>query len=173
MSQITTPITLPLSLNNEGLEASSVITSALVANTVYLYAFVVSVPIALSGAKWETGLAVLGSGGTDVGIYSFAGTLLVHFAAVVQNVASSIMSGNFATNPYTLAPGQYFMAYCVSDATDLIRLAVPTAGTVAESGARKATNNGTAGVLPPTTGGYGAPPGKFPAFSLTVVGGLV
>ncbi len=153
-------------------EAISLLTSLtvlLTANNIYLYFFKIDVPTTFSGGKFHTGTTATGT--VDLGIYSFAGTLLTNTGAIA-NVASSNMSPNFSGGNYTLAPGQYFMAMCPSNSTDTIG---GRAGLTNSNGAdrwRLANNSGTAGVLNPAHGGYTDNPNNFPAFALTIVGGL-
>ena len=140
----------------------------LATNAVYLAAFELLVATTFSGGKWRTGAAATGT--SDLGIYTFAGTLQANIGGVA-NVASTSMSQAFSGGNITLPPGQYFAAFCVSNNTDVI-WSVGAGNGAAYTRCRQATNTATVGVLPSTTGGYSDTPAKFPAFALTVVGGL-
>lgn len=143
----------------------------MVINNVYLYAFELAVSVTFTGAKWRCSGTAVGS--TDIGIYTFAGTLLGNIGGT-NNVTSTSMSANFAT-AITCAPGQYFMALTNSTAEHLFGI-TGFANTAVLSRCRLAVNTSTGtGVslaLPSTTGGYTDSPGVFPAFALTVSGGL-
>lgn len=170
MSFIYAPPPQPLIISDEALMSSSIITTTLAANTVYLYAFELAVPTAFSGGKWEMGAT--STGVSDIGIYDVAtGSLQVHLASAFSNVLNSQNVASFAAT-FTCPPGQWWMAFATSLGTDNVRAAAPTASTVLESRARKATNGATIGVLPPTLGAILAPTGKHPAVMLTVVGGI-
>ncbi len=164
-------LTTPQPQNVSAAEALAIGGSAsntLGANSVYLYAFELAVAVTFSGAKWRIGTT--GGGTADVGIYDINGNLLTHTGGTT-NTGSTNMSANFSGGNYTLQPGQYFMAYCTSSATDNV-YGVSLGNPAAITRCRLANNSATAGVLPSTTGGYTDAPGHFPAFSLTVVGGL-
>lgn len=154
---------------NEAIAVSGSAASAVLAtNVVYLSAFELLVATTFSGGKWRVGTTATGT--ADLGIYSFAGSLLANLGGVA-NVASSPMSQAFSGGNITLPPGQYFAAFCVSNNTDNIwSLGVGNGAVYSRS--RQAINSATAGVLPSATGGYSDTPVRFPAFALTVVGGL-
>lgn len=158
----------PLIIADEAVAATASASTVYGANIVYLYAFELQATATISGAKWRVGATATGT--TDIGIYDSGGNLLTHTGAVA-NVASTTQSANFSGGNYTLSPGQYFMALVVSNATDTISgLAVGNPAVMSRM--RQATNSGAAGVLPLATGGYSDAPAKFPAFALTVAGGL-
>lgn len=158
-----------LIIADEAVSVSGVATASLSANVVYLYAFVLRAPTIFSGAKWRMGATTTGT--TDIGIYSFAGSLLIHTGAVT-NVASTNMSANFSGNATIyLPPGQYFMALCPSNGTDTYN-SIGISNPAIQSNMRQGTTAGTAGVLPNSTGGYSDTPARFPGVALTVVGGL-
>lgn len=141
----------------------------MVANNVYLYAFELAVSTTFTGAKWRCSATAVGS--TDIGIYTFAGTLLGSLGGV-NNTSSTSMSASFGT-AINCGPGQYFMALTNSGAEHLFGI-TGFANTAVLSRCRIATNtsSGTPVVLPSSTGGYTDAPGVFPAFALTVSGGL-
>ena len=142
---------------------------AMVATNVYLYAFEILVVTTYTGAKWRVSSTAVGS--TDVGVYTFAGTLLGSLGGIA-NTSNTSMSGNFAT-PILCGPGQYFMALACSGAEPLY--SVSSFNNVAVLSRCRVAVNGSAGtptVLPSSTGGYTNAPAVFPAFSLIVSGGL-
>lgn len=168
MSQISRPHVVSWIISDEASALVGALTTVLAANAVYLYAFEVYAPTTITGAKWRMGATTTGT--TDIGVYDVNGNLLGHTGATT-NTASTNMSANFISS-ITLAPGLYFMAMCPSNSTDTY-LAVTSAATqTTPTRHRQATNTGTAGVLPNTTGGYSDTPSKAPAMSLTVSGGL-
>ncbi len=161
---------------DESISATGAVTAVFVNTNIFLYWFKVDVPTTVSGAKWHTG--AVAAGATDIGIYSFAGTLLTSLSGGgagvgVNNAANSSQSANFSGGNYTLAPGQYFMALCESSSTDTI---TGKAGIVNSGGSNRwriAVNGPNASFsLNAATGGYTDSPSNVPAFSLTVVGGL-
>ncbi len=169
MSQITQPRIAPLFIGSEAAALAGVATGVLAANAVYLYAFEVQATITVTGARWRIGTAATGT--TDIGIYTFAGNFLIDTGAV-SNATATNMSANFTAN-LVLSPGQYFAALCPSNSTDNY-LAVQGTSSVAElTRFRLATNSGTSGVLPSTTGGYsGTLATKAPAFFISILNGL-
>lgn len=170
MSHMTAPQPQRLIIADEAIAATAAVTTTYTANNVYLYAFEVEVPTAISGGKWRTGATATGT--SDIGIYTFAGALLAHTGATA-NAANTSQSPNFSGGNITLAPGQYFIGYCVSNSTDTIAGKGGLANSAGDNRWRQATNAATAGVLPNSTGGYTSNPANFPALALVVVGGLV
>lgn len=169
MSQITRPNPAVWIISNDAVSLNAVLTVTLGANIVYLYAFEIFAPTTFTGAKWRMGATTTGT--TDVGIYDVNGNLQTHTGAIT-NTASTNMSQAFSGGNITLAPGLYFMALCPSNATDTYLGVASTTSKTTTSRDRQATNSGTAGVLPATTGGYSDTPSAVPAMSLTISGGL-
>jgi hypothetical protein len=169
MSQITRPHVAPWIISDEVAALAGVLTTLLAANVVYMYAFETLAPITITGAKWRMGATTTGT--TDIGVYDSNGNLLGHTGATT-NTASTNMSASLNGGNITLAPGQYFMALCPSNSTDTYLAIGSVAAATTPTRHRQATNTGTAGVLPGTTGGYADTPSKTPAMSLTISGGL-
>src|SRR5947209_8243171 len=94
-----------------GLMGSS---QTLTANAVYLWAFEIFALTTFTGAKLR--IVATATGTTDIGIYTFTGSLLIDTGAIA-NVANTNMSNNFTAN-LSIDKGQYFMALCPSNATD-------------------------------------------------------
>ncbi len=162
----------PWIISNDAASVNSVLTVTFTANNVFLYAFEVSAPCTITGAKWRMG-ATVGTGGTqttDIGIYDANGNLLGHTGATT-NVASTNMSQAFLSS-VLLTPGLYFMAFVSQNGSDTYLGISGTTSKSTTSRNRLATNLASAGVLPATTGGYSDTPGNVPAISLTISGGL-
>lgn len=138
--------------------------AALTANQVYLYAFEINGPCTADAGRWKMGATVTGT--TDMGVYNAAGALLAHTGAVV-NVANTNMSANFLSS-VTLAPGRYFLALCPSNGTDTYNRASAVGTGISRT--CQATNAGTAGVLPSTTGTI-LQNGTCPVMAMHIVGG--
>lgn len=141
--------------------------TVLSANTVYLSAFELQAPTVVLGVKWI--MVATATGKTNIGIYTLAGNLVAGSDTGQQtNTASSDNSFTYGTS-VLLSPGQYLMALAPSNSTDtyLVR-AVTATGACRE---RRATNAMSAGALPSTTGAF-VVTGNFPAYSLTIQGGL-
>ncbi len=165
----------PLIIATEVPALAGLATTTLSALTVYLYAFELAVATTFSGAKWRTG-TTSAPGSFDLGIYSFAGSLLANVGGVV-GAATTSFSQAFSGGNVMLQPGQYFMAFASENATDtLVGINAPVAGGTIESRYRFATNTSTNAhptVLPATTGTILNPSAtKLPSFSLTIVGGI-
>lgn len=141
---------------------SSVASAALVANQVYLYACVVLTPVQVAGISLN---AATPTGTVDVGIYDHNGNLLIDSGAIAAVNATHEYP---FTSQITLAPGRYFLAMCPSVADAYFRKNGLPAGM---SRTYQAVNNGTAGVLPATTGGETAA-SVLPQMSLQFVGGM-
>lgn len=167
MSQITRPHVASWIISNEAASLSGVLTTTLVATSVYLYAFETLAPITVSGGKWRMGVTVGGT--TDIGIYDVNGNLLAHSGAIT-NVASTDMTANFLAS-IVLAPGQYFMALLPSSSSDTYLGITSSASLTPTSRVRIAVNT-AASALPATTGGYTDKPSRVPAMALTISGGL-
>lgn len=123
-------------------------TGGLTANNVYLHEIVVQVPVTATSLRW--GMFATATGTTDIGIYNSAGTLLVHSGATT-NVVSSNNSVSIAST--ALTPGVYYLALCPSNGTDTYARIINLFSANPRSPSLLATNTGTAGVLPGTTGG--------------------
>ena len=144
--------------------------AVLSANTVYLWAFEIYTWTVFTGMHWK--VAATATGTTDAGIYDSNGNLLAHTGAIT-NVASTQNGAAFA-NSLSLAPGKYYMALCPSNSTDTYnRINNIQIGASDNAIARTytATNAGTAGVLPNTTGGTSAA-SNMPAMAAVTSGGL-
>lgn len=144
-------------------------TGVMTANQVYLIAVSTPVQCAVTGMRTHVGSTATGT--TDMGVYDSNGNLLAHTGAV-SNSASTTMTNSLSSS-YTLAPGNYFLAFCPSNSTDTYSKigALNTPGAI--SAFRVATNTGTAGVLPNTLSTILAPTsGGAPVFSGVVSGGL-
>jgi hypothetical protein len=158
----------PLIIADEAIAIAGLATTVYNTNAVYLYAFELYTTTIFTGGKWRCGATTTGT--SDIGIYTFAGVLLADTGAVT-NVASTNMSANFAPGQVSLPPGQYFAAFSVSNSTDTI-VGVTLGNPAIMTRCRQATNTATP-PLPANTGGYSNVPAKFPAFSLTVLNGLI
>lgn len=157
----------PWLLYNEGVAAGSG-SGILTANNVYLWAFTLNVPLTITGMRWK--VTATATGTTDVGLYDVNGNLLAHTGATA-NSANSTNSANFSS-ALALSPGRYYMAHCPSNSTDTYSRAVLLiAGSNADTPSLLATNAGSAGVLPATTGGSSASANQ-PVMSCIVSGGL-
>ena len=141
--------------------------TVLSANTVYLSAFELNAPTVVLGVRWVMVATVTGT--TNIGIYTMAGNLVSGSDTGARtNVASSDNTFTYAT-PVLLSPGQYLMALAPSNSTDTyLERAVTSTGACRE---RRATNALAAGALPATTGAF-VITGNFPAYALTIQGGL-
>ena len=119
----------------------------LAANSVYLYVFELMAPVTVTSMRWRMGATATGT--SDLGIYDGNGNLLGHTGAST-NTASTLMTVALTGGNLALSPGRYSLALCPSNATDTYF----RANNMAQSVARCyiATNAGTAGVLPATTG---------------------
>jgi hypothetical protein len=159
----------PVILQSLGLEAAVATGSGvLTANIVYLIAVTLTAGVSVSGMRWR--VTATATGTTDLGLYDASGNLLVHTGAIT-NVASTTMTSNFSSN-YALSPGNYYLALCPSNSTDTYGTTASLSTPGAVSDLRQATNAGTSGVLPSTTGVIAAPTTRFPLFCGVVVGGL-
>lgn len=157
----------PLILGSDTLMAGSG-TAVLAANTVYLYEIVVQVPVTVINMRWKMGSTATGT--SDAGIYDSGGNLLGHTGATT-NTASQNMNVAMIAN-VLLSPGKYFIALCPSNATDTysrINLLGTTGSAIMP--AYTATNSGTAGVLPATTGGTTLS-GTCPVIAAAISGGI-
>ncbi len=116
---------------------------ALTANGVYLVGVVLNAPVTLTGVRLR--FAAGGSGHYDVGIYDSSGTngapgnLLAHAAATSTSLATATgtQSPTFTGGNLNLAPGKYWLAVWVDNATDTVNkqsasgnMAVIQSGTV-------------------------------------------
>lgn len=130
--------------NEEFLSQGSTFT--LTANNVYLYLFEIAGPITIATMRYRIGATATGT--VDLGLYDSGGNLLSHTGATAV-AASNINSLSLLTT-VNLSPGRYSMALCPSNSTDTY---VGSSG-LKNGGGRYAlaTNTGTAGVLPSTTG---------------------
>lgn len=148
--------------------AVSAATGTLAANVVYLYAFELAVQVTVTNMKVR--ITATATGTTDMGIYDVNGNLLTHTGAVT-NTANTTMTNALSGGNFTLGPGQYFLALCPSNSTDTYQRVSPGNSYSPVSRMRQATNAGSAGVLPATTGGN-ATSTTAPAFAALLVGGL-
>ncbi len=88
---------------------------ALVANTCYLVGVTLNVPAVLTALRMRFGAG--GAGHYDIGIYDSGGNLLAHSGSTVS--ATGAQTYTLAT-PLGLAPGRYWLALWVDNATDTI-----------------------------------------------------
>lgn len=138
----------------------------IIANNVYLLSFELYTTATALSVAVRVGTTATGT--TDGGIYDSSGNLLGHSGAIT-NVASTTMK-NALTSALTLSPGQYFAGVTASNSTDTyIRISSTSGAACARE--RQATNTGTAGVLPATTGTL-LPGATYPAIAVFFVGGL-
>jgi len=143
-------------------------TSALSANTVYLWAFELSTSVVITGMRFRNGTTATGA--TNLGIYTAAGNLVAGSDTGAQTDAvSTTKTATYAT-PVVLGPGQYFLALACNNATDTFNALTP-AFTDA-SRAKRATNVLAAGALPATTGAIVINTSFAPALAALVSGGL-
>lgn len=139
--------------------------STLAANIVYCYVFELYGTATYSGMKIKTGSTA--SGTVDCGIYDSGGNLLVHCSSPSSLTASAVNTISFSAN-ITLNPGRYIMALTPSSSSDTyFRTGSINAGM---ERAYTATNGGSAGVLPNTTGTLNTTT-SCAVMSLVVVGG--
>jgi len=118
----------------------------LTANTVYLYLLELQGPATIPSMRYRMGATATGT--VDLGIYDGSGNLLGHTGAV-STVASGLNTINLISS-LNLSPGRYALALCPSNSTDTY---IGLTGAKAGGGRwATATNAGTAGVLPGTTG---------------------
>lgn len=144
-------------------------TGAVTANQVYLVA--VEVRGMTTIANMRTHVGTTATGHTDMGIYDANGNLLVHTGAVT-NVASTANTNPLIGGNYTLAIGNYYIAFACDNSTDTYS----RMGTLNVPGAlstvRFATNTATSGVLPSTLGTILAPTSAIPVWCAIAVNGL-
>ncbi len=139
--------------------------STLGANTVYCYVFEVLATTTYSSMKIRIGATAAGT--VDCGIYDSGGNLLIHCTASTALSANVVNTIAFSAN-ITLNPGRYIMALTPSSASDnYFRTGSINSGM---ERAYTATNTGTAGVLPGTTGTLLVTT-SCASMSLVVVGG--
>lgn len=137
------------------------------ANVVYLFAFEIQAPTVVTGGKWRMAVTVTGT--TNIGIYTAAGNLVSGSdSGAKTNVTNSDNSFTYVT-AITLSPGQYLMALSPSNSTDTYQQRGLTAS--ATTRYRTASNALSGGALPGVTGALTLP-SLFPAFSLTIQGGI-
>lgn len=121
--------------------------SLLTANTVYMMAFELYGIATVNSIGYRTGVTETGT--TDGGIYDVNGNLLAHTGAIT-NVVTTTMK-NALPSPLVIGPGLYYVALCPSLSTDnYSRISSAQGETLGHQ--RTATNTGTSGVLPTTTG---------------------
>lgn len=150
--------------------------TVLVANKVYMWAFELYANCTITAMRWGTGSTAAGN--TDMGIYDSSGNLLAHTGATA-NSANSNMSANIAKDgsgntitSIALAPGKYLMALCPSTSTDTYTRSSFINGTPILDNHCNATNTGTSGVLPGTTGTITVSASVIPHMAAVVSGGL-
>lgn len=102
------------SLRQMGLVTSASITW--VANLAVFVPFGVSQTFLVREVFWQNG-STAGSN-IDVGIYDTAGTRLASLGSTAQGTASGIVTSSTFTD-YTLAPGDYFMAFAAVGTTNV------------------------------------------------------
>lgn len=150
-----------------GSAAAGVMTSG--ANVVVLYEFELTAQVTISGMRLHMGSTATGT--TDMGIYNSDGSVKLASTGAVVNSASVTMSNNFSGGNLTLGPGVYLLAFCPSNNTDTYQRVGINPVTLMTR-VRQATNAGSAGVLPSTTGALIAVANVAPVFSAIIVGGL-
>lgn len=160
----------PLWVGSDVWPPAAGVTTTLVTNQCYLYAFELQASTTFSGGTWHNGSTATGT--SDIGVYTFAGTQLAHSGATA-NVASTTTTANFIGGNITLAPGQYFIALCCSNNTDTYHAESGVATATPFTRLRRSTTAASAGVLPASTGGYNNGAGQGLVMALVIVGGLV
>jgi hypothetical protein len=85
-----------------------------VANLAVFVPFGVSRPFLVREMWWFNGSTA--GGNIDVGLYDTAGNRLASLGSTAQGAASSIITSSTFTD-YTLAPGDYYMAFAASATT--------------------------------------------------------
>src|SRR5258708_2705457 len=91
-------------------------TSALSANTVYLWAFELLTNVTITGMRFRNGTTATGA--TNLGIYTAAGNLIAGSDTGAQTDAVSTTKTATYGSPVVLGPGQYFLALACNNATD-------------------------------------------------------
>ena len=142
---------IPPAIISSDATAVSAASGVLAGNVVYLYAFEITASIVISSMKFR--VTATATGTTDAGIYDSNGNLLTHTGAVT-NTANTTMTNALSGGNFSLAPGQYFSALCCSNSTDTYQRVSPGNSYSPMSRMRQATNAGSVGVLPATTGGH-------------------
>lgn len=167
MPLFTSPVQ-PWIIDNLGI-APAASSHTLTANKGYLWAFELLAPCTITAMRWFMAATVTGT--SDAGIYDGSGNLLSHTGAVT-NVANVDNSANLLSS-LALSPGRYYMALCPSNSTDtymsisgLQDVATPSLTRVLFT-----VTNGSAGVLPSTTGGI-ALSNRIPVLAAVVSGGI-
>lgn len=137
------------------------------ATKVYVYAFEVNNAITIIKARCNTGATAAGT--VNMGIYTFAGNLVPGSdTGAVSVIINSDVTFTYPT-PFTLLPGQYYMAISPSSSTDnYLGYANVTNATYR---ARLATNVTSGGALPATLGAIGST-FNIPAVSFILQNGL-
>lgn len=114
----------------------------LTANTAYLVGVTLTASVMLTAMRMRFGSG--GAGHYDIGIYDSGGNLLWHSGSVVS--ATGVQTQTLAT-PLGLAPGKYWLALWVDNATDTVNRATGVVNLIV-------TQSGTnASSLPATTAG--------------------
>lgn len=85
------------------------------ANATYLFGITNNTPVVVTGFSIAHG--AVASGNLDMGIYDSNGNLLVHTGVTGAANANGTQTINLTT-PYILAPGIYYLAFWVDNATD-------------------------------------------------------
>lgn len=165
----------PWLISNEAVAGPSA-SHTLTANKVYLYAFETMANITIDAMRWA--MAATTTGTTDLGIFDASGNLLAHTGTSTNsanvNISANIAkdgAGNTITS-LALAPGRYYTGLCPSNSTDTYQAAAFFTGTPLIDHAMIATNAGTAGVLPATTGAIINNTTLVPMVSAHIVGGI-
>lgn len=152
--------------------AAGTTNGALVANTVYLWAFELYVPCTITALRWRMGATATGN--ADLGIYDANGNLLGHTGSSA-NTASTDNTANLLAS-LTLASGRYYLALSPGNSTDTYtRLATLLGGsTVAINRSFSAANGSTGATSPvlPATTGVISPNTTMPVVSGIVSGGI-
>jgi len=161
------PSPVPQIIDNEAASYTGN-TSALTANTIYLWAFELSVPVIIVGMRWRN--AATATGSTNMGIYTAAGNLVAGSdTGAVANAVNTTKTFTYGS-PVVLQPGQYFLAISCNNGTDTFNALTP--GFTDASRARRATNTLATGALPATTGAIVVLTSFAPAMAALVSGGL-
>jgi hypothetical protein len=113
------------------LAVTAPVSSTWVANLAVFVPFGVCQPFTVTEVWWYNGATA--GGNIDIGLYDTAGNRLASLGSTAQGTAANVVTSTTFTD-YTLAPGDYYMAFAASATTGAIFAWAPTANIAAGFG---------------------------------------